>query len=574
MKWLIPFLFILVGCNSVEPDLGELNGVTQVDERPFITSLNLPLDGTYGTSNPMTFSVTFSRSVTVFGNPRIMVITPTGTYPAFSSVPPGNQVSSMSFSYTPSAGHNDADGIQYSSNVVLGFGGSIYDPSSNLDANLQLPVADTSGITISTGTGPIPTVSGTYGGAGNALFGIGQTIELTLDFSESVTATDGTPSLTLNIGGTTKTATFVAGSNGSTSLRFRYVVEEGVQGSNITAAIVMPGTFRDSDGNIVVMNVDPNTLVDVDGIRPYIASVTNVASGAYKLGGTSLATTVTWNEAVYVANPAVLGINFEIDNGWKSFSVSGFTNGTSTMNFSYSVAAADTDFDGITNHEQYVEDGGTIVTDLAGNAAAGGSYDLPVNFNLTKVLISPPNMLHWFKLNNNTPGSSVQPNLSQFLNIVGNNHGSVSNSVNVLWNGVMATIPQTENVTLQLAFSPRFMVLMVDSTQIGTMLKSTTNTSYITLGAGGSVTGNNCVNTCRFLDQLSVWDTDSGGSMGTWIGSSGTKRLVVVDFNGTIANRQLVFFQTKLYEVMFFNSSATESQISDYVDIIRNKHGI
>lgn len=567
MKWLIPLLLILAGCNSVEPEMTEVNGITQVESRPFITNLQIPPSGTYDTTTPLTFTAVFSRPVTVFGSPKIVIITEFGMYNAFSSVPPGSHVSTIEFSYTPMIGNSDANGIQYSSSIVLGFGGSIYDPATNLDANLSLPAMNTSGTVISTGTGPVPTVSGTYGGSGDTLYGIGSNIELSLNFSEPVFAVGGTPSITLNIGGSLKTAVFDASTNGTNSLKFNYVVEEGIQGTNITGAIVMSGTFQDSDQNIAIMNVDPNTQIDVDGIRPYITSSTAPARLSFS-NGIPLTTFISWSEPMYVSNPALPRIKFTIDNGARSMNLSTWTNGQSGMTFVYNPETTDVSVMPLDIAATLIDPSGAIISDLAGNLPANLIYPLPLS--LSSYRIAPATMDMWYDLSYYTPGTSTTT-LTSFLDLLAVRNGTPG--ANIGYNGFSAQFSPVNAVVLNSTYTADYVVLVVENTSSGIVISNTINETMLNI-ASGYISSNNCADSCRYLDETLTWQNSTSSNLGSWLGSTSTRKIIAVNLNGMYYNRTLRFRNMKLYEAHFYSSSATEAEILFYVQRLASKHAI
>ena len=83
----------------------------------------------------------------------------------------------------------------------------------------------------------------------------GKTVAFTLAFSEPVTVAGGTPTLTLNDGGT---ATYASGSGGKT-LTFDYTVAAGQNTTSLAAtAVHLPSgaTIKDSAGNAAKLSLD------------------------------------------------------------------------------------------------------------------------------------------------------------------------------------------------------------------------------------------------------------------------------------------------------------------------------
>ena len=93
-----------------------------------------------------------------------------------------------------------------------------------------------------------PTITGITELPATGDLNAGNTVTLTLTFSESVTVAGGVPTLTLNDGGT---ATYVSGS-GTSALTFSYTVAAGQNAASLAAtAINLPTgvTINDSAGN-------------------------------------------------------------------------------------------------------------------------------------------------------------------------------------------------------------------------------------------------------------------------------------------------------------------------------------
>jgi hypothetical protein len=98
-----------------------------------------------------------------------------------------------------------------------------------------------------------PTIASIAGPAAD-IYGIGQTLEFSVSFTEpvTVTTTDGTPMLNVTMGDISRAALYVEGS-GTTILVFRYVVQAGdsTEGGELTAVSLTldNGTIKDASGN-------------------------------------------------------------------------------------------------------------------------------------------------------------------------------------------------------------------------------------------------------------------------------------------------------------------------------------
>ena len=145
----------------------------------------------------------------------------------------------------------------------------------------------------------------------------------------TVNTTGGTPTLTLNDGGT---ATYVSGS-GTNALTFSYTVGAGQNTSALAATAVNlnGGTIKDGAGNAANLSLTGLTQTgpQIDTTAPTVSSVTATA-GDYDAGKV-LTLTLNMSEAVNVTGTPTLTLN---DGGTASY-VSG--SGSSALVFSYTV---------------------------------------------------------------------------------------------------------------------------------------------------------------------------------------------------------------------------------------------
>ena len=125
-------------------------------------------------------------------------------------------------------------------------------------------------------------------------------IRVTVTFSETVVVT-GTPQLTLELGGGSRTATYGGGS-GTAALVFAYEVADGesdTDGVGVEADSLSGGTIRDRSDNDAVLGheaLSPQASHKVDGVRPGLA-----ASGGAVVDGTTL--TLTYDEPLGSSTP-------------------------------------------------------------------------------------------------------------------------------------------------------------------------------------------------------------------------------------------------------------------------------
>ncbi|MCP3381000.1 alkaline phosphatase family protein [Bradyrhizobium sp. CCGUVB4N] len=318
----------------------------------------------------VTLTVTFSAAVTVntSGGTPSLTLNDGGT----ASYTGGSGSTALTFSYTVAAGQNTADLIVSALNLNGGTitggngvaanltGATNYNPAGILQIDTTAP---TIASVAASGTG-------ITSGSGN--LNAGKVVTLTVNFSEAVTVntTGGTPTLTLNDGGTAS----YTGGTGSTALIFSYTVAAGQNTADlIVSALNLNGaTISDGGGNAANLagatNANPAGTLKIDTTAPTIASIvptgTGITSGTGNIStGAVVTLTVNLSEAVTVnttGGTPTLTLN---DGGTASY-VSG--SGGTALTFSYTVAAGQTTSDLVISALNL---NGATINDGAGNAA-------------------------------------------------------------------------------------------------------------------------------------------------------------------------------------------------------------
>jgi len=128
-------------------------------------------------------------------------------------------------------------------------------------------------------------------------------VSVSATFSEIVTKT-GSPQLTLNVGGTNRTATYASGSGG-TSLVFQYTIQAGesdADGISIgaNALALNSGTIRDAAGNNATLThsaVSANSSYKVDTTAPTITITAAEGADGFTSSDGTLSLTFTSSEA-------------------------------------------------------------------------------------------------------------------------------------------------------------------------------------------------------------------------------------------------------------------------------------
>ncbi|MCX7748345.1 MAG: PA14 domain-containing protein [Clostridia bacterium] len=299
-------------------------------------------NGSYKSGSIITVTVMFNDTVTVTGTPQLSLNT--GRTINFAG---GSGSNTLSFNYTVQAGDTASDLNYANINSLTLNGGSIKDASGN-DASLALPATGGVGslgtnrdIVIDTTAPGVADVTSTNG---NGNYKLGDTIAVTIRFSESVYVT-GTPQLALNTG---RTINYGSGS-GTNTLTFNYTVGAGDTAADLnyvnTGSLSLNGgSIKDLAGNDAGLTLPAtggagalgtNKDIRVDGVVPYVTNVTSTNSnGTYKAGDT-ISVTVRFNETVNVAGTPRLALNTGRTVNYTAGT------GSDTLTFSYVVQVGD-----------------------------------------------------------------------------------------------------------------------------------------------------------------------------------------------------------------------------------------
>ena len=352
-------------------------------------SMNTPKTTTLGMNDNIVVTVTMSEATTITGAATYTIdvggVSKTAAYVS------GSGTTALKFSYTVAAGDADsADGITASTTALALVGGTLKDAAGN-DAVLTTPEVATADNAVAVDT-IAPTVSSVAISGTDSLNApktttlvAGDNIVVNVSMSEAVIVVDtgGTPTYTIDVGGVSKSATYVSGS-GTTALKFSYTIVAGDNDSadgitaGTTAITLNGGTLKDAAGNNANLATPAVAAADnavaVDTAVPTVSSVAikgTDAAGADKtttlVVGDKIVVTATMSEATTVTGTPT----YTIDVGGVSKTatyVSG--SGTTNLVFSYTIAAGDTDAaDGITAGTTALALGGGTLKDVTGNDA-------------------------------------------------------------------------------------------------------------------------------------------------------------------------------------------------------------
>ena len=286
----------------------------------------------------------------------------------------------------------------YTAQFTVTEGGTDVAAGSDIPVNLTLTdsVGNTSTAyttAISQASDPIdantPTISSVSVPA-NATYVQGDNLDFTVNVDENVTVniTSGTPVLTLTIGATGKSASYMSGS-GTTALLFRYTVESGLadtDGIALASTISLnSGTMQDAAGNnlnTTLNSIGNLTSVLVDSVDPTVSSVSVPANATYIEGGNLDFTVNTSENITVVTTGGTPTLAVTIGGTGKTASYNSGT-GTSAIVFRYTIESGLSDTDGITLGSSITLNSGTM------KDAAGNNLTTTLNSvgNLTSVLV-------------------------------------------------------------------------------------------------------------------------------------------------------------------------------------------
>ena len=226
----------------------------------------------------------------------------------------------------------------------------------------------------------------------DGVYGIDDSIKVTVTFSENVSVT-GAPRLELDIGGSAKAAAYESVT--TANVVFSYTVEEGVSdddGIAISAdkLTLNGGSIKDAADNPADLSHVALAVQGghkVDGVRPTISAVSFVSStggndGVYT-AGERLFTSAVFSEDVVATGTPQLELDFEgtakladfvyavprCESGLCAFSPRPWSLRGISLNFEYTVLSDDSDSDGVAVGANAVSLNGGAIKDAAGNDA-------------------------------------------------------------------------------------------------------------------------------------------------------------------------------------------------------------
>src|SRR5581483_9224626 len=306
-----------------------LSGVSQgspaVDTTPPTVPSVSATAGSYNTGKTLTLTLNMSEAVTCTGTPTLTLNDGgTATYTG------GSGTNALTFSYTVASGQNTA-GL-----AVTAVNGTITDLAGNALTTTNLPETF-AGVVIDTTTPSVSSVVATGAGitSGSGDLGVGSVVTLTVNLNEAVTVGGGTPTLTLNDGGT---ATYTGGS-GTNDLTFSYTVASGQNTSDlaVTAVNLNAATVKNGAGtaaNLTGAVTNPAGTLQIDTTTPSLNAITQSPASGHLKAGKTVTLSLNMSEAVTVTGGTP---TLTLNDGATATYTGG--SGTSALTFSYTVGA-------------------------------------------------------------------------------------------------------------------------------------------------------------------------------------------------------------------------------------------
>jgi Bacterial Ig-like domain (group 1)/Bacterial Ig-like domain/FG-GAP-like repeat len=345
---------------------GSAHEATQISFVPVLTGVSAsPNSGDVNTGQVVNLTLNFSNSVLVTGTP-VLTLNDGGT----ATYKSGTGTNALIFTYTVANGQNTP--------ALAITGNNLNGSTINISAGgitPDLSIADVSFPALEVGA----TVKSVAFTPAASDLGPGKIVTIAVTMTEAVKITGGTPSLSLNDGGT---ATYKSGS-GTNVLTFSYTI--GALGSSQnTAALAITG-FNPNGATIYDSNVLADTASlsgvtgfitgpQIDTIAPTVLSVAASPSVGDLDAGNSITLTVNFSENVTVTGSPYLALN----DGGKATYTSG--SGTTALTFTYTVASGQNTPDLVVT--SLALNGGTIKDGAADAAVLTGAN----NYNPAGIL--------------------------------------------------------------------------------------------------------------------------------------------------------------------------------------------
>ena len=294
----------------------------------------------------VTLTVNFSEAVTVSTSGGVPMLTLSNG--ATASYVSGSGTNALVFSYTVGAagsGQDAADLATATTNALTLNGGTIKDAAGNAailaGANNVNPSGTLQIDTTAPSVASVVTSGSGIDGGGNGNLNAGHVVTLTVNMSEAVTVAGGTPTLSLNNGGT---ASYSGGTG--TALTFSYTVGAGQDIGDLAVTSFNPNgaTLQDAAGNNASLSgavSNPAGTLQIDTTAPAVPTITSIVLGGaggnhWVLTGTAEANSTV---AIFDGNTQLATVTASGSGSW-SYTTTGSVTNSSTRTFTANASDA------------------------------------------------------------------------------------------------------------------------------------------------------------------------------------------------------------------------------------------
>ncbi|MBN2160460.1 MAG: hypothetical protein JW807_13785 [Spirochaetes bacterium] len=352
--------------------------------RPTITSITSTSTSpqTYGAGQSINITINFSKSVALVGaNGLNLTINATGTV---QNIPAFALAGSAQRTYTVAVNDTTSGADLTVTNIQLGSGSTLLDAYGN-SADLTLPpaqnLADTRDIQVD---GVRPYITEITTSTPDDTYGVTDTVNVTLTFSKDVVLAGANGlNVTINATGTDQNIPAFALA-GSASFTYTVAVNDTTSGADLDVMDIQLGsgsTLLDAYGNVADLtlpsgdNLADNSSIIIDGVLPYITSVTSsTTNGTYAVND-NINITVNFSKAVALSTGT---LDVVLNSGY-TLHIPAFSSSTSAS-ATYTVAAGQTTSGADLNATSPLTASGGVIVDGAGNSPA--NLDIPVSYNI------------------------------------------------------------------------------------------------------------------------------------------------------------------------------------------------
>ena len=273
---------------------------------PSLTAITRQTPGTVATNaDTLTFQVAFSEAVQNVDASDFVVNGSTATISGVAAVGASQSLYTVTLSGGNLAAFNGSVGLN------LAVATNITDLAGNALPVVEPPIDQTYAL-----DNVAATVTGVSATTANGAYNQGDSITLTVQFSEGVLVT-GAPQLTLETGDVDAIATYSSGS-GTNTLTFTYTVGSGDNTTDLdyasTAALTLSGgSVRDAAGNTATLtlpnpggtgSLGDNRNIAIDTVIPGLTAITRQTPSAEVTNVDTLVYRVSFSEAVQGVNAA------------------------------------------------------------------------------------------------------------------------------------------------------------------------------------------------------------------------------------------------------------------------------